>query len=135
MFTDQFAGILFFFLCQALVITPQLSRVPYSVCQRSFCQSVQQFNKTRSLLKHPEPLQHHPLLRPDFSIDTYIICFFFFFFNIKTPASNIPLELKVAQLGAKAQLKHHVFLQDSAFVNCITIEIYSTNPWVGWGCV
>lgn len=122
----------FFLVCQALVITPQLSRVPCSVCQYFFCQSVQQFHKTRSLLKYPEPLQHRSLLQPDFSIDTYII---YFFFHIKTPASNIPLELKVAQLGAKAQLKHHVFLQDSAFVNCITIEIYSTNPWVGWGCV
>lgn len=37
----------------------------------------------------------------------------------------------MAQLGAKAQLKHHVFSEDSAFMICITIEIYSTNPWVG----
>jgi len=91
------------------------------------CQSVQQFNKTIRLLKYPEPLQHYSLLLLDF----FLIIFF-----IKTPAIiNIPLELKVAQLGAKAQLKHHVFLQDSAFMIRITIEIYSTNPWVGWGCV
>lgn len=37
----------------------------------------------------------------------------------------------MAQLGAKAQLKHRVFLQDSAFMVCRTIEMYSTNPWVG----
>lgn len=88
---------------------------------------MQQLNKSSSLLKYPEPLQHHPLLLPALVGFFFLIIIYF----IKTPAINIPLELKVAQLGAKAQLKHRVFLQDSAFMVCRTIEMYSTNPWVG----
>lgn len=91
---------------------------------------LQQLNKSSSLLKYPEPLQHHPLLLPAL-VGFFFLLFLIIIYFIKTPAINIPLELKVAQLGAKAQLKHRVFLQDSAFMVCRTIEMYSTNPWVG----
>lgn len=81
-----------------------------------------------SFLRHPEPFAAPFFAANGLGFVERIFC-------IKTPAINIPLELKVAQLGAKAQLKHHVFLEDSAFTICRTIEIYSTNPCVGWGCV